>query len=357
VTFYYGYCPTAVAGTVSYVPIADPSGNIALQAMINVTPQSSGFFTATFSGDSNYFNGGTTNPVNVTVNIPDFSLSANLASSSITAGSSGMATITVTPTSSTSSPVALTCPLLNSSGQTQPVGITCIFSPATVNLSNGVPNTSTLTIATLAPSSSNTTSFVPLQAPLWYSPPRLKGPLPIAAIVGWFILAVLAASRRRPRSAILWASAFALTLVLGFYGCGGGASGSVGGGGGAVPTSITLSTPNVKVPFNPVSGVVINLSATVTSSKTPGGTVTFQVDGTSGFSVSSSVVAGVAQTQIMGLAVGVHSFTAQYSGDTDDLSSQTKGSLNVAITGATGLTLLASTGGLSHSAAVTFNLQ
>ncbi|MGH9740831.1 MAG: Ig-like domain repeat protein [Candidatus Acidiferrum sp.] len=359
VTFYFGYGPTAVAGTASYMPITDPSGNIALQATITVTPQSSGFFTATFTGDNNYFNGGTINPVNVTVNIPDFSLSANLPTSSITAGSSATATITATPASNASSPVALTCPPLNSLGQAQPVGISCSFSPATVNLSTGVANTSTLTISTLAPSSSNTTSFVPPQVPLWYSLQRLRRPLPIAAIVGWFILLVLAASRHIHRSAILWASACAFTLVLGSYGCGGGASGGVGDGGGGepVPTSITLSTPNVKVPFNPVSGVVIGLSATVTSSKPPGGTVTFQVDGTSGFSVDSPVVAGVAQTQITGLAVGVHSFSAQYSGDTNNLSAQTNGTLNVAITGSTGLTLQGSTGGLSHSAGVTFNLQ
>jgi hypothetical protein len=148
--------------------------------------------------------------------------------------------------------------------------------------------------------------------------------------------------------------------VLGFYGCGGGTSGGGGGGGGgggAVPTSITLSTPNVKVPFDPVSGVLISLSASVTSSKTAGGTVTFQVDGSSGFSVNSAVVAGVAQAQIGGLAVGVHTFTAQYSGDANTLGSQTNGSLNIAVTGSTGLTLQGSTGGLAHLTAVSFNLQ
>ncbi len=360
VTFYYGYGPTPVAGTVSYTPITDPSGNIALQAIITVTPQSTGFFTATFAGDSNYFTNGTVNPVNVAVNIPDFSLSANLPTSSITAGSSATATITVTPASNISSPVALTCPPLNSLGQAQPVGISCSFSPTPVNLSNGAANTSTLTISTLAPSSSNTTSFAPPQVPLLYSPPRLKW-LPVGAIVGSLILLLISASRRRNRSVILWGSACALTAVLGFYGCGGGTSGGGGGGGGGsggpVPTSITLSTPNVKVPFNPVSGVVINLSANVTSSKTAGGTVTFQVDGSGGFSVSSPVVAGVAQAQVSGLAVGVHTFSAQYSGDANTLSSQTNGSLNIAVTGSTGITVQGSTGGLAHLTAVTFNLQ
>jgi hypothetical protein len=124
-----------------------------------------------------------------------------------------------------------------------------------------------------------------------------------------------------------------------------------------VPTSITLSTPNVKVPFNPVSGVVINLTANVTSSKTAGGTVTFQVDGNGGFSVSSPVVAGVAQAQVSGLVVGVHTFAAQYSGDANTLSSQTNGSLNIAVTGSTALTVQGSTGGLAHLIAINFSLQ
>jgi len=344
-----------VTGTVSYTPFTDSSGNVALRAALTLVPQISGFYTANFAGDASYFQSAAL--LNVSVNIPDFTLSASLPASSITAGSSATATITVTPASNASSPVALTCPPLNSLGQAQPVGISCSFSPTPVNLSNGAANTSTLTISTLAPSSSNTTSFVPPQAPLMYSPPRLKW-LPVGAIVGSLILLLISASRRRNRSVILWGSACALTAVLGFYGCGGGTSGGGGGGGGGpVPTSITLSTPNVKVPFNPVSGVVINLSANVTSSKTAGGTVTFQVDGSGGFSVSSPVVAGVAQAQVGGLAVGVHTFAAQYSGDANTLRSQTNGSLNIAVTGSTGLTLQGSTGGLAHLTAITFNLQ
>jgi hypothetical protein len=339
-----------VTGTVTYSPITDPSGNIALRAALTIAPQSSGFYTANFAGDSSYSQSAAL--LNVSVSIPDFSLSANFPTPSITAGSSGTATITVLPASGAASPVALTCPSLNSMGQAQPVGISCSFSPTTVNLTNGAASTSTLTISTLAPSSSNMTSFVLPQSPQVYSLPRLKWP--VGAIVCSLILLLVSASRRGNRSVILWGSACALTAVLGFYGCGGGTS---GGGGGAVPTFITLSTPNVKVPINPVSGVVINLSANVTSSKTPGGTVTFQVDGSSGFSVSSPVVAGVAQGQIGGLAVGVHTFTAQYSGDANTLSSQTNGSLNVAVTGSTGLTLQGSTGGLTHLTTLNFNLQ
>jgi hypothetical protein len=357
VTFYFGYPPSnPVTGTVSYTPITDSSGNISLQATITATPQNSGIFTATFAGDSNYFTGGTVTPVNVTVNIPDFSLSANLPSPSITAGSSATATTTVTPTSNASSPVTLMCPPLNLLGQTQPLGISCSFSPGTVNLSNSTAATSTLTISTLAPSSSPTTSSIPLLPPPAYFMPHLLWPLPVASFLALVLFFLLPSRLRRNHLVFGAAVAFCTLLFLGFVGCGGGSSGG-GGGGGPVPTSITLSTPSVKVPINPVSGVVVNLTATVTSSKTAGGTVAVFVDGSSGFSVNSPVVNGVAQFQIGGLSVGIHTFTAQYSGDANSLSSQTKGSLDIAITGQAGITIRANTGGLSHSTALNFTLQ
>lgn len=101
----------------------------------------------------------------------------------------------------------------------------------------------------------------------------------------------------------------------------------------------------------------MNLTANVTSSKTPGGTVNFFIDGLNGFGASSPVVGGVAQLQLTGLSVGIHTITAQYSGDANTLSSQTKGSLNVAVTGQTGVGVRANTGGLIHTIGVNFNLQ
>src|SRR5204862_336402 len=63
-----------VSGTVTYTPIKDSSGNIALQATTTATPQNSvTFYTATFAGDANYGNSGSY-PAIVNVNIPDFSL-------------------------------------------------------------------------------------------------------------------------------------------------------------------------------------------------------------------------------------------------------------------------------------------
>jgi hypothetical protein len=125
-----------------------------------------------------------------------------------------------------------------------------------------------------------------------------------------------------------------------------------------LPSSITLTTSSVKVSWNSSTGGSVNLTANVTSSnKAPGGTVNFRVDGLRGYSASSPVAGGIAQLQLTGLSVGIHTLTAQYSGDASTIGSQTKGSLNIAVTGQTGIGIQASTGGLFHSTGVNFNLQ
>jgi hypothetical protein len=346
VTFTFNNSP--VTGTVTYTPITDPSGNIALRASLTTVPQSSGFYTANFAGDANYFQSGAL--LNVSVNIPDFSLAANFSTPSITAGNSATATITVTPTSNSSSPVNLACP-----PNGMPMGISCSFSPGTVNLSNSTAATSTLTISTLSPSASTTTSSAPLEPPPPYFPPRRFWPVPVASILTLLILFLLPARLRRSRLALGATIACAISLFFGFAGCGGGSTG--GGGGGPAPSSITLTTSSAKVPWNSSSGGSVNLTANVTSSKTPGGTVTFSIDGSNGFSANSPLVGGVAQLQLTNLSVGIHSITAQYSGDANTLSTQTNGSLNIAVTGPTGVGVQAHTGNLFHSIGINFNLQ
>ncbi|PYT57800.1 MAG: hypothetical protein DMG35_19630, partial [Acidobacteria bacterium] len=350
VTFYYNNSP--IQGTVSFTPTTDSSGNFALRASISLVPQFSSFAAALFNGDSNYFQSGSTT-LNVNVNIPDFSLSASPLSS-ISAGSSAPVTITVAPASTSSSPVTLACP-----PNGMPMGISCSFSPSTVNLSSGTAATSALTISTLAPSSSNTTSFTPLQPPPLYLPSRLTWPLLVASILSLLFLFQVPVGSRRKRimTACELACGLGLFLLLGSFGCGGGSSGGGGGGGGPTPSSITLTASSVKVPYSSTSGGVVNLTANITSSKPAGGTVTFFVDGANGFSVSSSVVSGVAQFQLTGLSVGIHTVSAQYSGDVNNLGSQTKGSLNIAITGQTGVGVQGNTGGLFHTIGVNFNLQ
>ena len=345
VTFLFNNVP--ISGNVSYTPFTDSSGNIALRATLTTQPQSSGFYSALFAGDSTYNQSGAL--INVSVDIPDFSLAANMPSSSITAGSSAVATINVAPASNSSSPVTLTCP-------GYPIlGIACSFSPATVNLANGVSGSSTLTITTLAPSSSNTVSSLPVLPPNveW---PRISWPILIVALAVFALLLALTRYSRPGRKALTppTVGVFGSCLLLCCFGCGGGSSSGGGGGGGPVPSSITLTASSVKVPWSPISGGSVNFTANVTSSKTPGGTVTLVFNA---FSLNAPVVGGAAQFQVTGQGVGIYTVSAQYSGDSNTSSSKTAGSLNVVVTGPTGVGVRGTTGGLLHSVGVNFNLQ
>jgi pro-kumamolisin-like protein/Big-like domain-containing protein len=340
---------TPLTGTVTYTPFTDSSGNIALRASLTAQPQYSGFYSANFAGDSTYYQSGSL--INVTVNIPDFSLSATQSSVTTIAGQPATTTITVTPTSNAASPVTLSCP----QGYL-PVNVTCSFSPPTVNLSNGNAGTSILTLNSLPPSPTNTISSAPLNLlpPSPYFPTYPVWPPALLAAVASLLLFASSRSRRRERFASVAALGVAFALFAFFLGCGGGSTGTGGGGGGGgpVPSSITLTADNVKVAY-PTN---INLTARVTSSKAPGGTVTFLIDGPGGVS-NIPLVNGVAQYQIPVPQLGTHVIRAQYSGDANTQSSQTAGSLNVVVTGNGVGVIFGTTGNLAHSTNIQFTLQ
>lgn len=306
-----------------------------MKATLTTVPQSSGFYAANFAGDSNYGQSGAL--VNVTVNIQDFNLTSNFSATSITAGNSATATIKITPSGNSASPVTLACP--TNGGVT--LGITPRFSPSTVNLSNGTASTSTLTISTLAPSTSMTTSSLPIRL----SPPAAPHegrPSPIGLLAAVCVIALLTARLRRTPVVTLGALACSLLLLAFNGGC--------GGGGGPVPSSDTLGASSLKV----AAEGNVTFTATVTAGETPGGTVTFI---TNGFRTSSPVVGGVAQFQFNGIGVGIYTISAHYSGDGQTLPSNTNGSLNVVATGTTGVTVQGNTGGLIHGLGLNFTLQ
>jgi hypothetical protein len=347
VTFTFNNAP--LTGTVTYTPFTDSSGNIALRASLTAQPQNSGFYSAIFAGDSTYNQSG--DLINVTVNIPDFSLSATQSPVMATAGQPATTTITVNAASNAASPVTLSCP----QGYL-PVNVTCSFSPPTVNLSNGNAGTSILTLSSLAPSSTNTVSSGPLdlRPPGPYFPMYRVWPIAFLAALAILLLFMFSRSPRRERFGRVAAFGVAFTLLAFFLGCGGGSTGTGGGGGGGgpVPSSITLTVDSVKVAY-PTS---INLTARVTSSKAPGGTVTFLIDGPGGVS-NIPLASGVAQYQIPVPQLGTHVIRAQYSGDSNTQSSQTSGSLNVVVTGNGVGVISGTTGNLTHSTNIQFTLQ
>jgi hypothetical protein len=114
-------------------------------------------------------------------------------------------------------------------------------------------------------------------------------------------------------------------------GCGGGSSGGGGGGGGSTPaaTHTTISVTSAKLP-----STMNNFAFTVTvtaSGATPTGQVQL-FDGTTALGLATAVTNGtVALTTGLG-AVGTHSITAHYLGDSTTAASSS-GALSLTVTG------------------------
>ena len=96
--------------------------------------------TAVYPGDTN-FAGSTSAILTQAVNTPTFTLSASPGSVTLTAGSTGTTTISVTPAFGFNQQVSFACAGL-------PAYSTCSFSPTTVTPSGSTAATTTLTIAT-----------------------------------------------------------------------------------------------------------------------------------------------------------------------------------------------------------------
>ncbi|HEV2287572.1 MAG TPA: Ig-like domain repeat protein [Candidatus Acidoferrales bacterium] len=96
------------------------------------------------------------------------------------------------------------------------------------------------------------------------------------------------------------------------------------------------------------------LTATISPGKTATGLVTF----TLGYDHFAQVpVAGeVAQTGVQTDEIGTYVLSTQYSGDVNDLASQS-GNLSVAFTGTTQQQIVAQTGTLAHSITVNVTVQ
>lgn len=338
-------------GTVSFPGVSNPvttivgqdsNGNWILQAAVTFSPQSTYSAFAAYSGDSNYAASNVDVFVNVT--IPDFSISPSSTPLVITAGQSGNTTLTITPLSSNTSTVALSC------GSVAISGATCTISPSSVTLSNNKSATATLTISTLAPSSSTSAVAIPARLRPSWSPPLGGEPwwmLSILAGLATLLLLALPTRRRYLRAA----SGLALLCLVSFaLGCGGGATASSP----PVSTTTTISTPSTKIS----QGSTLTLTANVNSSKAVTGTVTFTLPGCCFF--LGTVSNGTAQVQIPTasntLVPGTYAFNAQYGGDANNLPSQS-GNLDIAITGTTSQQVIGQISILSHQIPVSVTIQ
>jgi subtilase family serine protease len=324
----------------------DASGNQVLTATLKLTPQTQFVSVqAGYGGDGNFQ--AASNTIGINVVIPDFTLPQN-TTITVTAGQTQTATISVTPTSTTPSTVTLASTML-------PSGITLSFNPSTVNL-NGVAVPVTVTVSTTGPNGGPAAAVI-MQVRRSAIGLLSKDVLwSLSGISGLIMLYLLGIPQRRRRFRAVFCVGATLVLALAL-GCGGGGGGGVGGGSGPVPISITLTTSNAKI----AAGGPFTLTATVTSTNTLTGTVNiFQGPPGQGSGVAPpiTVVNGKASALVTTYySPGTYPFWANYSGDTNNLPSQTSTSVEQVFTGTVPANYVGQTGGLGHQGTITINLQ
>jgi Pro-kumamolisin, activation domain/Bacterial Ig-like domain (group 3) len=345
------------ATVTSVVATADSSGNWELQVTATATPRGTEAYALTYVGDNN-FAGSSATTANVTVNIPDFSITpVNGLSVVPIAGQSASGQITITPLSQTPSIVNLT---LSYSGSAALPGYTITLSPQQVSL-NGSPVMATLSLTPSNAAPSNALRRKPIRHSGFFAVERHDWwLLSLFAAVSVMFVVGLPGRRRRARAALGLGFISVLCLALG---CGGGGStsggsgtGSGGGTTGGQPqqTSITLTTSLAKLPASSISPTI---TATVTASKPLTGTVNFYNFGTL---VAPDVPLGGNQASLAHASmfgnVGLYQITATYNGDPNNLSS-TSVPLTEVVTGTFEVNIDANTGEDLHIAQAFIGLQ
>lgn len=196
---------------------------------------------ATYSGDSNY-SSSTSNTITATgASTPAIMLGSSASSLQIAAGSTGTATLTVTPQNGYSGTVQFSCSGL-------PVNSTCSFSPSTVTPTGNIAATTTLTVATNVQVVANDVLSRPLS----------KAVLSLAFLMGFGFLAGNKRANRRLRQ-LSKAGSLCLMLLLGItlvVGCGGGNTSASG------PSSPVTSAGTSTVTVKAVDSTSTSVSAT-----------------------------------------------------------------------------------------------
>lgn len=325
------------------ITTADASGNWEIRLSATVKPTNGENFLLTYNSDSNY---GTASAYSnlVAVNLPDFSLTANPASLTITAGQNGSSTITIAPLTSMSSTVVLTCsdPLL--------INVACTISPASIRLANNASGTATVTLTPLGPPSSETASArgKRRRGMIWISKPaawRLGGGFVCTALL--MLLWLMSERKRSYRLALGLAASCVVALA---FGCGGG-----GDENNPVPTTVAISASATKIPAADTPS--LTLTATVTSSKEVTGTVNFWENGNDGaLAAPATIVNGTATAQVALPSPGTHEIYAQYSGDATNRASQSS-TIDVVATGSAHAQIQGTTGPVTHYSSVYLTIQ
>ncbi len=275
--------------------------------------------TAHYSGSQD-FNPVTTAPVTIVVTNPDFTVSSDPSTLTISAGGSTTDALTVTPILGFSGAVSLSC----ASGL--PAGTTCSFSPSALQAGGGQTN---LTVTMQGPLTDQASS----KGMGWATVGEMCG------VVGLFFVGF--ANRRKKTLAML----LAFVVAFGFLsGC--------GGNGIQSSTVVVLESSQPKV----ASGNPVSFTSQVScGSKSPVGSVTFY-EGTTALGNAVPLTNGQASLTLSNLSVGTHSITAKYNGDPSHMGSVSQ-AVYEAVTGVTALQVVATSGGLNHSLDINLTVQ
>jgi len=332
-----------VKSGVTALTTAGASGNWEIQLSATVKPTNSEHFEITYESDNNY---GTASAYSslVAVNLPDFSLTANPDSLTVTPGQNGSSTIRIAPLTSMSSTVALTCadPLL--------VNVMCTVSPASIHLANHASGTALVTLTPLRTSSSGTAgTLAKLDRGMTLFPNwvgwRLGGSFVCAALL--VFLSLVLARKRSFRLALGIAGSCVAVLA---FGCGGG-----GDGNNVEPTTIAITTSATKIPAANMPS--LTLTATVTSSKSATGTVNFWEKGNDkALARPATLINGTATAQVALSSPGIHEIYAEYSGDANNRASQSA-TIDVVATGSARAQIQGTTGPVIHETSVYVTIQ
>jgi hypothetical protein len=166
----------------------------------------------------------------ITVLEPDFSITANESSLTVTAGGSGNVSLTLTPVGDYSGTVSMSC-------STALAGVSCTFNPASYTLDGS--NTVLTGTATIVASSTASLARPEIN----FHDNRLVAGvvwLP-AGLLGLLIAFQRPRLRRNPRTYRLLFLLVLVPLTVSLSACGSGGGGGGGGGGGTQPVTGTVT--------------------------------------------------------------------------------------------------------------------
>jgi hypothetical protein len=235
-----------------------------------------------------------------------YTIRSSANGATVAAGSNATFTLTITPKNHYNGTITFTCPA------GLPSAATCSFSPSQVTLDGLTPVTVTLTIKTTAPSTSKLRTRASLDS---QGTPRPRSSAMLLASlngIGVFGMILAGSLKKRARQSML--AVLALGLMFFLVGCGG--SSNIRN----TTSTVTSSAPTA------AAGQQVTFTGTVTSPLgNPTGSVTF-LDGTATLG-TGTLSGGAATFQTSTLAVGVHSITISFAGDSK-FNASTSAALN-----------------------------